>query len=58
MPARTDTCGECGASMIFPVNDWNTIQAPAVKAWESKHEQEAHGGEEVAWQLDPNPMND
>ena len=59
MPARTYTCGECGASKTFPDGDWNTVQAPAVGEWERQHEQDAHGGEEVsAWQLDPDPMND
>src|ERR1035438_8012789 len=47
MPARTDTCGECGTSMTFPDGDWETVQAPAIKEWERQHEQDAHGGEEV-----------
>lgn len=59
MPARTDTCGECGASQTFADGDWNTVQAPAIGVWERRHEQDAHGGEVVsAWQLDPDPMND
>jgi len=59
MPARTDTYGECGASETLPDGDWNTVHAPAIEAWQSQHEHDAHGGEEVsAWQLDPNPMND
>jgi len=59
MPARTDTCGECGASQTFADGDWNDVQAPAIAAWERQHELDEHGGEAVsAWSLDPSPTTD
>jgi len=59
MPARTVTCGDCGAKMVFPAGDWNTVQSPAISSWQDQHEQDAHDGEEVSgWEVDPNPMND
>jgi hypothetical protein len=56
MPTRRDTCGECGASKVVPDGDWNTVQRPLIEAWEQQHELDAHEGEHVAWQLEPNPM--
>ena len=59
MAARTDTCGECGASKTIPDGDWNTVQRPAIQEWERQHEQAEHGGNQVSgWDLDPNPMRD
>ena len=58
MPERTVTCGECRASKKIPDADWNTVQAPAVDEWQHEHEAQAHGGEDVAVELEPNPFND
>jgi hypothetical protein len=38
--------------------DWNTVQRPAVDAWQGRHEQEAHDGEEIVVEIDPNPLHD
>jgi hypothetical protein len=59
MPARTITCGECGASEAVTDADWAEIQKPVIAAWEAAHQQDVHGGRQVlGWGLDPNPMFD
>jgi hypothetical protein len=43
---------------VIPEGDWNAVQKPLLEAWERQHELEAHGGEDVVWDLDPDPMDD
>ncbi|MDP9841173.1 hypothetical protein J2853_000384 [Streptosporangium lutulentum] len=48
----THKCAECGASTVIPFGDWNTIQAPAIAAWDDQHSAEAHGGQPIVASTD------
>jgi hypothetical protein len=56
MPKRMIKCGECGANITVPDGDWNSFQAPRIAEWEEEHTQ-LHG-DEVVYELEPNPMRD
>jgi hypothetical protein len=58
VPERTAQCGECGASTRIPDGDWNTVQAPAIADWQHEHEAQAHGGDDVIVEVQPNPLNE
>jgi hypothetical protein len=54
MADTTIRCGGCGVSQTFHGTE-SQIKA-STEEWEQGHEQAVHDGEEMVWEVSPNPF--